>query len=304
MFAPPAGNAESACRNAGGDAAILNGALGFNCTGPCPRLLQSALLLPIKYNRTMFAPIVPTFGLGATLTPLRSEARLRWRQRWLSLVLCALAVGVALAASAGLGFSSSVTPGLIARYAAEFGPDAKLRIDAWQRFIRLMKAKQAQHPGNDLELLGPVNAFFNHLPFVSDQAHWEVEDYWATPAEMVASDGGDCEDFAIAKYFALKELGVPNRRLRITYVKAVSLNQAHMVLAYYPQANAEPLILDNLVDAVKPASQRPDLIPVYSFNDEGLLVVRGGRRGVNAGSALQVRMWRGLLDKLEQERRY
>jgi predicted transglutaminase-like cysteine proteinase len=131
-----------------------------------------------------------------------------------------------------------------------------------------------------------------------------VQDYWATPAELVASDGGDCEDYAIAKYFALKELGVPIRRLRITYVEASSLNRAHMVLAYYPKPTGEPLILDNLMNEVKPASQRPDLIPVYSFNDEDLLIARASGRGLSAGSALQVRMWRGLLDKLEQELKY
>jgi predicted transglutaminase-like cysteine proteinase len=228
----------------------------------------------------------------------RGALRLAW------LALCAIVVGLALAASPGLGFSSSVTPGLIARYAAEFGPGARTRIDAWRQFIRSIKAKRARHRGNDLQLLGPVNVFFNRLPYVDDLPHWGVQDYWATPAELVASDGGDCEDYAIAKYFALKELGVPIRRLRITYVEASSLNRAHMVLAYYPKPTGEPLILDNLMNEVKPASQRPDLIPVYSFNDEDLLIARASGRGLSAGSALQVRMWRGLLDKLEQELKY
>jgi len=236
---------------------------------------------------------------------MRVSAHLTRRVGWFRyLALFAIVVGVALAASPGLGFSSSVTPGLIARYTAKFGPDVKLRIGAWQRFIRFMKANEAQHPGDDLELLGPVNVFFNRVPYADDLPHWGVQDYWATPAEMVASDGGDCEDYSIAKYFALKELGVPIRRLRITYVKATSLNRAHMVLAYYPKPTAEPLILDNLIDEVKRASQRPDLIPVYSFNDEDLLIARAGERGFSAGSALQVRMWRGLLDKLEQEVKY
>lgn len=268
-------------------------------------MLQSALLLLIKYNRAMFAPIVPTVGLGATLIRIRPAARRPRIPAWLSyLALFAIVVSVALAASPGLGYSSSVTPGLIARYAAKFGPEVKLRIGAWQQFIRSMKTRQARHPGDDLALLGPVNVFFNRLPYAGDLPHWGVEDYWATPAEMVSSNGGDCEDYSIAKYFALKELGVPIRRLRITYVKAASLNRAHMVLAYYPEPDAQPLILDNLINEVKPASQRPDLIPVYSFNDEDLMIARAGERGFRAGSALQVRMWRGLLDKLEQELKY
>ena len=97
---------------------------------------------------------------------------------------------------------------------------------------------------------------------------------------------------------------MPIQRLRITYVKAVSLNQAHMVLAYYPAPNAEPLILDNLENQVKPASQRSDLIPVYSFNDEDLLIARPGQQGISAGSSSQIRMWAGLQDKLKQELRY
>ena len=222
--------------------------------------------------------------------------------RLASLALLAVLVGVALAAATGLGFSRSVTPGLVARYAAKFGPDAGARIGGWQQFMRSIAAKQ--RPGNELELLGPVNVFFNRLPFLSDQVHWGVEDYWATPAEAVASNGADCEDFSIAKYFALKELGVPIERLRITYVKSVSLNQAHMVLAYYSEPNAEPLILDNLENQVRPASQRPDLIPVYSFNDEDLLIARPGQQGISAGSASQIRMWAGLQDKLKQELRY
>jgi predicted transglutaminase-like cysteine proteinase len=149
-----------------------------------------------------------------------------------------------------------------------------------------------------------VNTFFNRLPFLTDLAQWGEEDYWATPAESVASDGADCEDFSIAKYFALKELGVPIQRLRITYVKSVRLNQAHMVLAYYAEPNAEPLILDNLENGVRRASERPDLIPVYSFNDEDLLVAREGRRSASAGSASQIRLWRALLDKLERELLY
>jgi predicted transglutaminase-like cysteine proteinase len=219
-----------------------------------------------------------------------------------SLALLVIIVGVALAAATGLGFSRSVTPGLVARYAAKFGPEAGTRIGGWQQFIRSIAATQG--PGSELKLLAPVNAFFNRLPFLSDQVHWGVEDYWATPAEAVASNGADCEDFSIAKYFALKELGVPIQRLRITYVKSVTLNQAHMVLAYYPEPNAEPLILDNLENQVKPASQRPDLIPVYSFNDEDLLIAGQGRRDAGAGSSLQIRMWAGLLDKLKQELKY
>src|SRR5450759_186134 len=243
---------------------------------------------------------------------------------WLKyLALFAIGFNVALAATHALGFSRSVTQGLVEHFSAQFGQGSKRRIGDWQAFVRsfpaeqraggdvervrlvrAFSAEQRQRSGSDLELLNSVNAFFNGVSYVSDLTHWGVEDYWASPAEMLASDGGDCEDFSIAKYFALKELGVPIERLRITYVKAVRLNQAHMVLAYYPEPNAVPLILDNLEDKVKPASERADLIPVYSFNDEDLLIARKGQSAASAGSSSQIRLWRNLLDELETELLY
>ena len=237
--------------------------------------------------------------------PASIRAKLAPRARWLAgLALLAFAAGAAPAATPGLGFSRSVTPGLVQRYAAKFGPSVGARISGWQEFVRSTAAARAPASADNLPQLGAVNTFFNRIPFVTDQAHWGVEDYWATPAEAVSSNGADCEDFSIAKYFALKELGVPIQRLRITYVKALRLNQAHMVLAYYPEPTAVPLILDNLEDPVRPASERTDLIPVYSFNDEDLLIARQGEAGVSAGSSLQIRLWREVLRKLEAELRY
>ena len=253
----------------------------------------------------MFAHISPLPGDRVRLDGFRATGR-RMRQliraAWLAPI--ALGVGAVSAATQEPGFSRSVTPGLVQRYAAKFGPEVGTRIGGWREFVRAAPAGQRPPSGGDVNLLATVNAFFNQLPFVADIAHWAVEDYWASPAEAVASNGADCEDFSIAKYFALKELGVPIQRLRITYVKAVSLNQAHMVLAYYAAPDAVPLILDNLQDAVKPASERPDLVPVYSFNDEDLLFVRRGQRDLRAGSATQIRQWRALLDKLQQELLY
>ncbi len=224
---------------------------------------------------------------------------------WLAcLALCAFGAGVVLAATPGLGFSRSVTPGLVVRYARQFGPDSRTHIADWKEFVRSIPAERRQLPANTLELLGSVNAFFNRTPSVTDLEHWKVEDYWASPAEFVASNGGDCEDFSIAKYFALKELGVPIEHLRITYVKAVRINQAHMVLAYFPAPGAVPLVLDNLENEVRPASERTDLIPVFSFNDEDMLLLRPGQNGTNAGGTLQIRQWRGLIQKMEKELAY
>ena len=97
-------------------------------------------------------------------------------------------------------------------------------------------------------------------------------DYWATPRETLGRGRGDCEDIAIAKYFGLLRLGVASDKLRLTFVKSLELKRAHMVLAYYADERAEPLILDNLQTQILPAHQRRDLLPVYAFNNHGIFL--------------------------------
>lgn len=191
------------------------------------------------------------------------------------------------------GFTTGVSADLIATYSTRFGPSASRLLHNWKDFA----ARHKQEVTSDMELLVAVNRFINRIRFIDDATHWGIEDYWATPAEAVGSNGADCEDFAIAKYFLLKELGVPTSRLRMTYVKAIKLNQAHMVLAYYRRPDAEPLVLDNLEETVRPASQRADLIPVYSFNDEDVWIEARGR----SGSPQQIRNWSLLLQRLDRE---
>ncbi len=186
---------------------------------------------------------------------------------------------------------------LLAAVEKRWGKPALTRLSVWQRMVRDRRAASIGQ-GADGSNLQHVNGFFNQVPYFSDLAHWGVEDYWATPVETLASFGGDCEDYAIGKYFSLKEIGVPVSRLRITYVRAVNLNVSHMVLAYYKTPDAEPLILDNLMSEIRPASQRTDLVPVYGFNDDDLWFTQGG---ANLGGASNVRLWRDLLEKLARE---
>ena len=125
---------------------------------------------------------------------------------------------------------------LISRRAeALYGPlgDGKQRIDAWQHLL----ATQKQTP--ELEQLKVVNLFFNkQMRYVEDIDLWRQVDYWETPIEGLWKGAGDCEDYAIAKYFSLRHLGVSSDKLRITYVKALRQNRAHMVLTYYASPDA------------------------------------------------------------------
>ena len=96
----------------------------------------------------------------------------------------------AIAASSPLGSSRSVTPGLIAHYVGLFGSGARGRLESWKEYVRGIESRRGATPGgtNDVELLGQVNLFFNRMPASSDIALWNVEDYWATPAEFRSCD--------------------------------------------------------------------------------------------------------------------
>ncbi|WP_374337612.1 transglutaminase-like cysteine peptidase [Methyloversatilis sp.] len=147
-----------------------------------------------------------------------------------------------------------------------------------------------------------INQILNRPRYVTDPQLWQSEDYWATPVEFTAIAAGDCEDYSLAKYFALRELGMPADKLRITYVRLLREGRLenHMVLAYYPEPGAEPWVLDNLEKRFMPARERPDLTPVYSFNDDRVWKVQsGGDREL--GSPQQLRKWRELLDRVSAE---
>lgn len=145
-----------------------------------------------------------------------------------------------------------------------------------------------------------TTSFNRSLRFTDDIEIWQQEDYWATPVEALVKGAADCEDYAIAKYVTLRRLGVASDKLRITLVKALRLNQAHMVLTWYASPGADPLVLDNLIGEIRPASQRDDLLPVYAFNAEGLWLpgADGGRR---TGDSKKLSRWQDLLTKMRAE---
>ncbi|MCM1511824.1 MAG: transglutaminase-like cysteine peptidase [Oxalobacter formigenes] len=185
---------------------------------------------------------------------------------------------------------------VISSMTSRYGIGAKKRLEDWAAMMQDTQNKPEQ------EKLKTVNDFFNTIPYISDLSHWKQNDYWATPAEMLASNGGDCEDYAIAKYVTLAALGIGMDKLKITYVQA-KVGQsaiAHMVLAYYAQPGAVPLILDNLNRQIKPASQRADLTPVYAFNGSDIWVVKSGNLG-RVGNAGKIRFWKEIQNKMEQE---
>lgn len=177
--------------------------------------------------------------------------------------------------------------------AVELDPGQQ-RVADWHALMR----EKSDAP--EMEKLESVNSFFNKLEFVDDLYHWGKEDYWSTPQEMLVSNGGDCEDFATAKYFTLRNLEIPDEKLRLIYVKSLKLRQPHMVLSYYQDPAMEPLVLDSLVDAILAASKRTDLIAIYSFNGQGLWLARK-ENSVRLRGSENLSLWQELIQRFNNE---
>ena len=175
----------------------------------------------------------------------------------------------------------------------KYGAKGVQNVDKWlTKMVSLQSLPEEQQ-------LKEINSFWNRIALGGEDIDiWGVEDYWASPLETLGRAQADCEDYVIGKYFSLIRLGVPADKLRLIYVRAnvAGSSIAHMVLGYYPQPNAEPLLLDNLTGLIRPASQRPDLTPVFSFNSEGVYV-----SGSAPSSVDRISRWRGLLDKMRSE---
>ena len=178
-----------------------------------------------------------------------------------------LACVIALAMFPGRQAASPlVSDEMLAQLKREYSEQAYRRGLAVNRMLAGLRGKPVEFQ------LREVNRFFNQFEYREDHEHWGEQDYWATPSEFIGTRAGDCEDFVVAKYFALRKLGVPDERLYLTYVKALKQNVAHMVLSYFPTPSSIPQILDNYNPKIMRADKRRDLLPVYSFNAKSLFL--------------------------------
>ena len=186
------------------------------------------------------------------------------------------------------------TPQVYARIDSVYGSEAKEDVAKWRQLV-------AELQSDDLdEKLYQINRFFNRFDFVDDLVHWQQKDYWATPIEFISTGAGDCEDYTIAKYFSLIELGVPEQQLRLMYVTAVELRQPHMVLAYYETPTSIPLVLDNINRRILPANKRRDLSPIYSFNGNGLWAAKAMGTGRKLRGSGPMKMWDDMVERLDR----
>ena len=175
-------------------------------------------------------------------------------------------------------------------------------IEANRRGVALNRLIEQLADKNVNKQLVEVNRFFNQFTYKEDKQLWGQDDYWATPEEFIGRNGGDCEDYVVAKYFVLRSLGVADEHLYLTYVKALRENRAHMVLSYFETPQSTPLILDNYNPRILSADKRRDLLPVYSFNAKSLFLTNAS---AGLGQSLPTdkiknNKWQKLLGKVNR----
>lgn len=142
--------------------------------------------------------------------------------------------------------------------------DSAMNSASGQKVVREWKENLQTLQGLPLEAMARgVNDLINRVEYINDSRNWGKSDYWETPIEFF-SRGGDCEDFAIAKYASLRALGVPEDRLRITILQDTQKGIPHAVLALY--TDSDVLILDNQIKNVRSSSSIGHYKPIFSIN--------------------------------------
>ncbi len=246
-----------------------------------------------------FRPVLASVHLsrsGAAIDPPGDAWKVARVAAWLRASLLRLLAALVLVAVS----VQAVDTDRILKSAQKYGPTGVANARALQQTMAALAGK------DDAARIQAVNDFYNQrLAYMEDIDNWGQLDYWASPLESLGKGAGDCEDYAIGKYFTLTTLGMPHSKLRMVYVRASIAGApngfvAHMVLAYYPTPDAEPLVLDNLQPGIHPAGERPDLTPVFSFNAEGLWQGVGSIRA-SGDPLVRLSKWREVLLRAHQD---
>lgn len=136
---------------------------------------------------------------------------------------------------------------------------------AWARLLQPLRETTGA------ELIDGVHRLFKTIPYASDRSLWGKSDHWATPQELLAAGAGDCEDIAIASYFALRELGFPDNALRlVVVVDVMSGGRPHAILQVFHEGRVT--ILDSLRPGPGIAADAARYRPVYAVNEESFWV--------------------------------
>lgn len=168
--------------------------------------------------------------------------------------------------------------------------------------LRLLKYIELKKKIKNMDLirqLNHVNSFYNKILPVHDATKYHVDDHWATPKEFLIEGRGDCEDYAISKYFTLKENGISSNKLFLSVVKVKGATNYHMVLTYLENKDSIALVLDNLSFKVLPFDKRSDLEPKFIFNEKEAFLLKNKKIykkvKINWG---EVDKWQELLNRI------
>ena len=191
----------------------------------------------------------------------------------------------------------ALAPHIIAATEQQFGPDAVKRLTQWQRLINDGRGD------SDWQKLHLANNFANkQVSYAADKDHWQQDDYWATPLQSLQTAAGDCEDYAVLKYFTLRAMGIDDDKLKLMYVRALNWDEPHMVLTYTAAPGSYPLVLDNMNTAILPANKRTDLRPVFAFNASGAWFAKAQGLGNKMNDNATVPNWKQLLERIEHDK--
>jgi len=135
----------------------------------------------------------------------------------------------------------------------------KCHLKNWFAFLEELKDKPPAQQLNE------VNRYANEKSYIIDLDNYGVEDYWAVTKEFLYN-GGDCEDFAITKYFSLRWLGYRPDDLRLLLVQDTNLRIQHAVLVVF--VKGQVLVLDNQSKQVMPQEKILHYVPLYSVNEK------------------------------------
>ena len=180
-----------------------------------------------------------------------------------------------------------------------YGESGRQAFAAWKRLV------DTNLGASPAEKLARVNEFFNtRIRADEDRRLWGREDYWASPGETLGKGRGDSEDMVIAKYFTLLALNIPSEQLRLVFVSRRGETPdgaapVQMVLAHYEQPGRDPTILDQRSNELLPASRRPDLRPVFSFNSQG--VWEETANAASAGDPNRLAMWEDAVRRAREQ---
>ncbi|MGH7015150.1 MAG: transglutaminase-like cysteine peptidase [Stellaceae bacterium] len=157
--------------------------------------------------------------------------------------------------------------GVEARFAAQQQPDACIAASdgtcaqaQWAAFIADLKSRPLA------DRVEYANEYLNAIRYMPATQNRGSPAYWETPFEFLAH-GGQCQDYAISKYLALKASGVPDGDLRVAVVHDRQSNQGHAILIV--TVDGRDFVLDSLTTTVDPLARVTRYRAYYAINDTG-----------------------------------